>query len=92
LRNNNKPVYILKMKNIILFVIFLCVKLGIYAQNCNNVKIKDTTEFEIKEGGYILPPSDLFGEVKPEANWIWDSGEINPTNYFLHVRKSFYIA
>ncbi|MEA3463168.1 MAG: family 78 glycoside hydrolase catalytic domain [Bacteroidota bacterium] len=27
--------------------------------------------------------------VQPEASWIWDSGEINPYNYYLHVRKSF---
>jgi len=27
--------------------------------------------------------------VKPEANWIWNSGQINPKNYYLYVRKSF---
>ncbi|MCP4312087.1 MAG: family 78 glycoside hydrolase catalytic domain [Bacteroidetes bacterium] len=41
------------------------------------------------EEGYISPPSHLLDGVPPEASWIWDSGEINPRNYFLHVRKSF---
>ncbi len=40
-------------------------------------------------GGYICPPSHVLDGVKPEANWIWDSGEINPRNYYLHVRKRF---
>jgi len=27
--------------------------------------------------------------IQAEASWIWDSGEINPRNYYLYVRKSF---
>jgi hypothetical protein len=26
------------------------------------------------------------------AKWIWNSGEANPTNYFLMVRKNFELA
>ena len=36
----------------------------------------------------ISPPSLLLGNQKPEANWIWDSGEDNPRNYSLFVRKT----
>jgi len=56
--------------------------------SCSNVKTTDTTEFEYG-GGHILPPSHLLDGIQPEASWIWDSGEINPYNYYLHVRKSF---
>lgn len=39
--------------------------------------------------GTISKPSQLLDGVTPKANWIWDSGEENPLNYYLHVRKSF---
>ncbi len=59
--------------------------------SCGNIKngpIIDK-EFEFSGGGYIIPPSLLLDGEAPKANWIWDSGEANPRNYFLHVRKSF---
>ena len=59
--------------------------------SCGNTKngpIIDK-EFEFSGSGYIIPPSQLLDGEAPEANWIWDSGEANPRNYFLHVRKSF---
>jgi len=56
--------------------------------NESNVKTIDTTEIEYS-GGHILPPSHLLDDIQPEASWIWDSGEINPRNYYLYVRKSF---
>ena len=37
----------------------------------------------------ISAPSKLLDKQKPEANWIWDSGEDNPRNYYLLVRKTF---
>jgi hypothetical protein len=37
----------------------------------------------------ISAPSATLDGVKPLANWIWDSGEPNPRNYFLLVRKTF---
>ena len=37
----------------------------------------------------IAPPSKLLDNQKPEANWIWDSGQDNPRNYYLLVRKTF---
>lgn len=36
----------------------------------------------------ISIPSKLLNGKVPEANWIWDSGEDNPTNYYLMVRKT----
>ena len=36
----------------------------------------------------ISAPSVLLDNQKPTANWIWDSGEDNPTNYYLMVRKT----
>ena len=37
----------------------------------------------------ITAPSLLLNNEKPVANWIWDSGEDNPRNYYLFVRKTF---
>jgi hypothetical protein len=39
--------------------------------------------------GFISPISESFDGQKPEANWIWDSGDPNPKNYYLHIRKNF---
>jgi hypothetical protein len=36
----------------------------------------------------ISSPSKLLDGKTAEANWIWDSGEDNPTNYYLMVRKT----
>jgi len=38
---------------------------------------------------YVCPPSQKLNGTEPQANWIWDSGQINPRNYYLYVRKSF---
>jgi hypothetical protein len=38
---------------------------------------------------FISAPSATLNGVKPLADWIWDSGAENPTNYYLLVRKSF---
>jgi hypothetical protein len=48
-------------------------------QNKDNTEIKNT----------ISPPSSLLGGRKPVASWIWDSGQDNPRNYYLMVRKTF---
>ena len=56
----------------------------------NSSKGKDkSTDPGFNRGGHISPPSSLLDGVQAEANWIWDSGESNPRNYFLYVRKSF---
>ena len=39
--------------------------------------------------GSIHGPSQSLAGVRPEAYWIWDSGDPNPRNTFLHLRKSF---
>lgn len=49
--------------------------------NCSNETKVNT--------GQLIPPSRLLDGRQAEAKWIWDSGEMNPRNYFLHVRKSF---
>jgi len=55
-----------------------------------NASINDKEDpADIHGGGYILAPSHLLDGMQPEASWIWDSGEINPYNYYLHIRKSF---
>ena len=40
------------------------------------------------KGGFISPISKSFEGQKPEAYWIWDSGDPNPKNYYLHIRKT----
>ena len=45
--------------------------------------------FRSEGGGYVSAPSDSLKGVAPEANWIWDSGQANPYNHYLYVRKSF---
>ena len=82
--------YLIEMKRkILVILLFACVVESCLQQsNKNKEKNTDGTKFEHSGGGYILPPSDLLDGIQPEANWIWDSGEINPKNYFLHVRKS----
>ena len=42
----------------------------------------------IESESSISVPSSLLDNQKPEASWIWDSGEANPRNYYLMVRKS----
>lgn len=37
----------------------------------------------------ISEASSTLNGVKPLANWIWDSGDENPQNYYLLVRKTF---
>ncbi len=39
-------------------------------------------------GTSISVPSGLLDGKTPVANWIWDSGEDNPINYYLMVRKT----
>src|SRR5437867_2474401 len=43
--------------------------------------------------GAVLGAGQLLAQEKKdwEAKWIWDSGEANPTNYFLMLRKNFRI-
>ena len=36
----------------------------------------------------ISPPSSLLDGKNPKANWIWNSGEDNPKNYYLLIRKT----
>jgi hypothetical protein len=38
---------------------------------------------------FISEASSTLNGVKPLASWIWDSGEENPQNYYLLVRKTF---
>ena len=40
------------------------------------------------KGGFISLISKSFEGQEPEAYWIWDSGDPNPKNYYLHIRKT----
>ncbi len=78
------------MKNRFFQLLLLIVSVSVIScSNESNVKTTDTRDIEYSGGGHILPPSHLLDGIQPEASWIWDSGEINPRNYYLHVRKSF---
>ena len=82
---------ILKSKetNRLFYFSFLIVLLPFWACSNSNKGKDESTDPGFNRGGYISPPSSLLDGVRPEANWIWDSGESNPRNYFLYVRKSF---
>lgn len=67
-----------KIKLISAIVSFIAI-----TQLCSSQNIRSN------EGGYILAPSHLLDGEQPEANWIWDSGELNPKNYYLHARRKF---
>ncbi|MBW8325908.1 MAG: glycoside hydrolase family 78 protein [Prolixibacteraceae bacterium] len=43
---------------------------------------------QVNSGATISAPSKLLDGKTPVANWIWDSGEDNPKNYYLMVRKT----
>ena len=49
------------------------------------IQLCSSQNIEFDEGGYILAPSNLIEGKKSDAKWIWDSGEPNPKNYFLHA-------
>ncbi len=69
------------MKRIQLLNIFIVVLFSVLAE-CS-------AEKNDIGSGYISPVSTQFEGTVPEANWIWDSGERNPQNYYLYVRKDF---
>lgn len=78
------------MKTIMLVLLFaFTTQICISQSNESKVEVNDRIKFRSTVGGYICPPSQLLDGVQVEANWIWDSGEIKPRNYYLHVRKSF---
>ncbi len=77
----NRPTKTKKTGWIITFSIFLCL-LNFLVQT--NAKAQSTTLTEPS----IAPPSNLLGNKTPEASWIWDSGQENPRNYYLLVRKT----
>ena len=41
-----------------------------------------------RDQSYILGPSSSLNNNQPYASWIWDSGDANPENYYLFVRKT----
>ncbi len=58
---------------------------------CNNKHDKQADKSGSRAGS-ISAPSNLLNGTQPEAYWVWDSGEINPRNYYLYVRKSFTLS
>jgi hypothetical protein len=73
---------------ILIALLIICIS-TLRCSNEMKAEMNDGIKFRSNGGGYICPPSHLFDGIQPEANWIWDSGEINPRNYYLHVRKRF---
>ncbi len=69
--------YRMKIKTILSVML-----LAFVAHSCiqQSNKKEDSVEIEINGDEYILPPSHLLAGVQPEANWIWDSGEVKPRN------------
>lgn len=49
-----------------------------------NAQVNQVSSFETS----ISKASSLLDGKKPVANWIWDSGEDNPKNYYLIFRKT----
>ncbi len=82
-------IYKSKKTTRLLYLSVLIVSISTWSCNNESNRIGKGKEPGRKEEGYILPPSHLLDGVRPEANWIWDSGESNPRNYYLYVRKSF---
>jgi len=78
-----------KIKSRLIYISLLTISVSIWSCSNNSNERISGTKPGMDVGGYILAPSHILDGVKPEANWIWDSGEINPRNYFLYVRKSF---
>ncbi len=74
--------YLLKSTKIIILSAILFGKTSLYAQ-----KISSSNRWG--KNSSISKTSLTLDGVKPLANWIWDSGEENPRNYYLLVRKSF---
>jgi alpha-L-rhamnosidase len=66
------------IRNLCFFCCLILISGQTIAQKIVNREVKNI----------ILPPSDLLGGKKPVANWIWDSGEVNPRNYYLMIRKT----
>ena len=80
----------MKIKIILAVLLFTYIAKPCLSQsNGIKVEIKDSIKIRSNGDGFISTPSHLLDGLEPEANWIWDSGEINPRNYFLHVRKNF---
>ena len=81
----------MKRKKLIWVILIIASFFHSCRSESDRIEAEDTdrTEIGINGDGYISPPSHLLDGIQPEASWIWDSGEINPRNYYLHVRKSF---
>jgi len=60
---------------------------GVFVLFFNPIKAQEDIRSNFEPS--IAPPSKLLDNQKPEANWIWDSGQDNPRNYYLLVRKTF---
>ncbi|RVT97343.1 hypothetical protein EOD41_18770 [Mucilaginibacter limnophilus] len=65
-----------------LLMLLLLLTSALHAQNA-------PSPYRWGKEAFISPTSLTLYGVKPLANWIWDSGEENPRNYYLLVRKSF---
>ena len=78
--------YLNYILNFRLKIIFGLILLFLFISTANTLAASDISP---REAGYISAPSSSLDGIKPEACWIWDSGDTNPKNYYLHVRKTF---
>lgn len=76
--------YLRNATKIIILVAVFSGKSTLYAQNV-------LSHNRWGKNSFISKTSLTLDGVKPIANWIWDSGEENPRNYYLLARKTFYL-
>lgn len=77
---NNK--YPLAASKLVFLFALLFIKSALYAQNT-------PPAYPWGKNASIAKTALTLDGVKPIASWIWDSGEENPRNYYLLVRKTF---
>ena len=74
----NKPTRSIR---IFFVILFFCLSFVFFQANAQK-RIKNDNIPSISA------PSLLLNNQKPTASWIWDSGQDNPRNYYLLIRKT----
>ncbi|OOQ56756.1 family 78 glycoside hydrolase catalytic domain [Mucilaginibacter pedocola] len=66
----------------ITLAVLLCFNIAAFGQTASS-------KYRWGKSAYISVTTKTLDGVKPLAQWIWDSGEPNPRNYYLLARKAF---
>ncbi|MFA7420779.1 MAG: alpha-L-rhamnosidase C-terminal domain-containing protein [Melioribacteraceae bacterium] len=77
------------MKVVILIVLSMCSLTILLSQTTSKSNLNFTDNYT---KSYISTPSKTLDGIKPEAKWIWDSGNPNPIDYYLLVRKEINLS